>query len=95
MSNFKKLTDKADDWTAEVLSSLEGLINHMEVKILIAVFSPPEFKQTIWALFGLFFPPSMLLPGRIDSITMVLNSEQLSYAQFSAKIAVHSYYFWL
>lgn len=25
----------------------EGLINYMEVKILIAAFSPPEFKQTI------------------------------------------------
>lgn len=34
----------------------------MEVKILIAVFSPPEFKQTIWALFGLVFSPQHASP---------------------------------
>lgn len=66
----------------------------MEVKVLTAVFSPPEFKQTskLGLVCWFLFFPSMLLPGHMNNITMVLNSEQLSYAQFSAKIAVHSYY---
>lgn len=45
----------------------------MEVKTLIAVFCPLELKQT-----RLSFVSSMLLPVHINSIAMVLSSEQLS-----------------
>lgn len=68
--DLKKPTDEAAELTIEVICSLEGLINHTEVRTLIAVSSPLEFTQT-----RLSSVSKMLLPVHINSITMTQPSE--------------------
>lgn len=61
----------------------EGLINYMEVKVLIAVFSPLQFKQT-----RLSIVTSMLLPVHINSIAMLLSSKQLRLSSLPTQVYV-------
>lgn len=87
---MRKPTDEAAELTIEVICSLEGLINHTEVKTLIAVSSPLELTQT-----RLSSVSKMLLPVHINSVTMTQTSELVSYAQFSANTAMDPYSYWL